>query len=572
MGSPNARVQVVHNGEIYNFQSLLQELQAKGHHFRSRSDAEVLLHGFAEWGFESLVRRLQGMFAFAIFDDSDPLRAPILWLARDPYGVKPLYFAQDAQLFVFASEVRALESTGLFPAKVASLALVRFLQWGSLSGSLTTVPGVQALPPGHIMRVHGGGIKNQRSVAAEQSAPSEREAGDLHAGVRRRVEGAVANQLVSDVPVGVFLSGGVDSSILTAIASRRASSALRTVSLTFDEAAYDESKAANLVSERYKTKHHESKIRQGAFMRELPQIFEAMDQPTIDGVSTYFVAKAARAAGLKVVLSGLGADELFWGGDHFGQLAKVLRWTQMLGRIPAAWRPHVVAIAAKIGAMVGKPGLAKLAVLTPGTEESVYQLFRGLFTTQEVQRLLGATDAEVKTWREDRAGTPISTLPALQERMTDLEFTGYLQGQLLRDTDVMSMRHSLETRLPFLDPELVRFVRGVSAEEKLNGDMPKPMLLKAFMKDLPKDVWSRPRHAFELPMKEWLLAGAGDLEAMACQDSPLDRKAVQAVWSEFKAGSKHWSRAWATVVAAQYMAATRRLDRSAVEHMAGAVV
>src|SRR5580704_11755029 len=354
---------IVFNGEIYNFRELRKELEATGAEFRSHSDTEVILAAYRVWG-ESFLTRLDGMFALAIWDA--PRKR--LLLARDPMGIKPLYYHQSSQTFLFASEVRTLLGTGLIPRKLDSTGVLSYLAFGSVYEPWTIIEGVNAVPPGHLLTVENGKVSSreywnplQASSRADSDASSGNgiaTAGQLPAILRD----AVLSHLVSDVPVGVFLSGGIDSSALVAVLSHTGVRA-NTFSLVFQEEEFNEGLYSREIARLFGTEHLEIPVSQQDTLAVLPEALCAMDQPTIDGINTYLVSAKTRAAGVKVALTGLGADEMFAGYSNFRRVPKMEEFSERFGRLPKpARQPLSAAMALFAGAGDRGRKLAELAI------------------------------------------------------------------------------------------------------------------------------------------------------------------------------------------------------------------
>jgi asparagine synthase (glutamine-hydrolysing) len=356
--------------------------------------------------------------------------------------------------------------------------------------------------------------------------------------------------MISDVPLGLFLSGGIDSSALAALAPQFHYRPLTTLSVVFDEPDYDEAAYARLVAERYGTDHREVRLRSGDFFEALPGIFEAMDQPTVDGVNTYFVSKAAKEAGLTVVLSGTGGDEVFLGYGHFKKAGRLEQTRRLLRLLPFGLRSRMIRAAIRAGFPSNSSGREKLTYLETPSDENCYLLFRGLFTPRRIQELLGMGEKEYASFNFTTQFPNLPISKSLLDSFTLFEFGHYLQNQLLKDVDVMSMAHSLETRVPFLDHRLVEYVAGLPDKAKLRKGMNKPLLVKALGEGLPRVIWNRPKMGFTFPFGEWMKELADELEARSLEQNIFDRKAVEKTWDEFKKGRVHWSRPWATVVAA----------------------
>ena len=552
MGSANRRGWLAYNGETYNYRELRAEL-GPAESFSSGSDTEVLLRAFDTWG-EAALARLRGMFGLAYFQAGP---TPTLLLARDRFGIKPLYWHEDRRRVLFASEVTAIVRGGLVPDEASGEALARFLEWGSVPSPLTTVKDVRALPPGHILKISSRGARVERYwdldgavEAARRAAP--RAAADAVVATRERLEESVRLHLVSDVPLGVFLSGGIDSSALAALAAEGRPQPLTTLSVAFEERALSEAAYARRMAARVGADHHEVLLRAPDVFADLGAFFAAMDQPTVDGLNTWCIARAAREAGLTVVLSGLGGDEVFWGYDHLRRTAALGLARAVMAALPAAVRRGVTRLGPMAGALLARPGLDRLTALEAPTPPGVYHLVRGLFPRATVRDLLGASEGDLEAAAPALTGDARAGAGDLRETLTRLEFSHYLGDQLLRDTDVMGMAHSIEARVPYLDHRLVETVLGLPAALKLDRARPKPLLLDALGDRLPREIWDRPKMGFTFPMAAWMRERAPELERLCLEDKRLQRSAVEAVWSAFAAGRSHWSRPWALLVLARF--------------------
>ncbi len=509
MANETEDIWLTFNGEVYNFAELRSELRRLGHGFRSQTDAEVVLHGYEAWGMEGLLSRLRGMFAFALWD----ARERRLFLSRDRVGIKPLYCARSRDVLVFASEILAIAASGLIDVEPSDAALAGFLALGSVPAPETALKGVVSIPAAHYLEISPEGETSKRywvhsgGEGREQAVPS-------------LLRDAVQSHLVSDVPLGVFLSGGIDSASLVAIASRFVDKPLRTLSIVLDDPTLDESAYARIVAEKYRTDHREVEVRASDFLDALPAFWQSMDQPTVDGVNSYLISRAARKAGLTVVLTGLGGDEVFLGYPHFRTIQSLSRWLpwipQPLLRTWSRRRP-------------------KLEYLQDATAESVYLAFRGLFAPREIQKLLpGAKPA-----------TLVAESDGLLDAAVELDFSHYLENQLLRDTDVMSMAHSIEARVPFLDHLLVESVRSLPYESKLGRGVNKPLLLRSLDEPLPREVWDRPKRGFTLPFHRWMKEHRHELTEQTLGARLFQTEAVDRLWRGFSEGRVHWSRPWA---------------------------
>ena len=559
MGDGEGRAWISHNGEIYNHPDLRAVLAAQGVRFRSATDTEAILEGYRVWG-DGVIQRLRGMFAFAVFEARP---RPRLLLARDRFGIKPMYYYRDRERLVFASEVRALLRSGLLPDEPNADALTRFLQWGSVPSPLTTVKDVFSLPAGHCLAVEAGGpalrrywdiadVIGDRLTAAGGVDPDE-------AAVRSRalLEDSVRSHLVSDVPLGVFLSGGIDSSALVALARGARDVSLTTLNVVFDERTHSEAAHARLVATRHRTDHREITVRARDFFDALPRYFQAMDEPTVDGVNTYLVSEAARRAGLTVVLSGTGGDEVFLGYRHLRTGAWLDGVWRGLRVMPAATRRALIGVATMSGPALGRPGADRLEYLRRPDPATLYLTVRGLFGPSEIRALLGSSGIDEEPPGVARPDPRVPRPDGVAGVFETLEFSHYLQNQLLKDADVMGMAHSVEIRVPYLDHGLVEYVVGLPRRTRLAGGAHKPLLVRALGDALPRQVWDRPKKGFTLPFGSWLTERAGELEAVSHEGKLAQRDAVEKVWRGFRAGRVHWSRAWALVVLSRFEAARK---------------
>ncbi len=551
MATPDGRLHVVYNGEIYNYPELRRELETSGHHFVSGADTEVLLHGWRAWG-TRLLDRLRGMFAFALHDTE----RRETFLARDPLGIKPLYWSDGAGRFAFASEVQALRSV-LGAGDLDPEGLASYLLWGSIAPPHTLHAGVRALPPGSWMRVASGGVAGPfRYFAAEQELGraepmTPEEAGEA---IRAALVDSARHHLLADVPVGSFLSGGVDSSALLGLLAECHRGPIRTVTLAFDVPALDESALARVGAELYGSDHHEIPIRIDEIRDRMPDAVQALDQPSIDGINTYFVSEAAVRAGLKVAVSGVGGDELFGGYASFARIPRVRRVHRRLTAVPGV--AEVLAPAARrLAAARPGPRLAKLAraLAGGGDDAGAYFAERGLFGPEEVRALLAPQLAEAVAACDPRESlrrrVALDALPE-EERVSALEIRQYLQVQLLRDTDATSMRHSLEVRTPLVDRELLRLAARVPPGLRCEGPA-KRRLREAPRPPVPPALWERRKQGFTLPFEPWLRSGA--LPARLPEHPWLRSAAVARVARDFRRGRVHWSRLWALVVLEHFL-------------------
>ena len=541
MLSADGRLAITFNGEIYNYAALRKDLQTKGHVFRSQSDTEVLLHLYAQKG-EAMVHELRGMFAFALWDAEK--RA--LLLARDPYGIKPLYYSDDGRTFRFASQVRALLRGGKISRDPEPAGWVGFYLFGSVPEPYTTYKAIRAVPAGATMWIDERGPQASQhyfSIASAYCAAEQQlqhfSEGEAQARVRDALLDSVRHHLVADVPVGAFLSAGVDSGALIGLMRDAGHENIQTVTLAFEEfrgLSDDESTLAGQVAARYGTRHTTRVVTEKEFRNNLPQIFEAMDQPTIDGVNTWFVSKAASEQGLKVVISGLGGDELFGGYPSFRDIP---RWVRLLGvpsRLPTAGKVFRTLIdGLNRHALRVNPKTAGLLTYG-GTYSGAYLLRRGLFMPWELDQVM-APDMAAEGLRRlrplEHIAEALTPMPKNSfARIAALESSLYMRNQLLHDTDWASMAHSLEVRVPLVDVKLLLELAPVMT--RLKGRA-KRWLAASPKVGLPPAVIERAKTGFGTPVETWLQ-----------RDERLHRwKRVPS----FAASRCPWARRWAYQVA-----------------------
>jgi asparagine synthase (glutamine-hydrolysing) len=550
MSDPLSGNWITYNGETYNFKQLRGELDDDSHAWQSNSDTEAVLRAYRKWGVDAF-RRLRGMFALALWDE----RQQTLSLARDPLGIKPLYYYRTEHVFVFASEVRALLASGIVPRKLSSEGVDSYLANGSVEAPLTIVDGVKQLLPGHCMQVHASDGKIEvvirEGAAVSNDADVPRSRAEAVARLRSELEDSVRLHLVSDVPLGVFLSGGIDSSAMVALTTRITGEPPRTFSVVFNEPEYTEAPHARAVAAKFRTDHCETRLTEDQLLDTLPHALASLDQPTMDGINTFVVSKTVKNAGVTVALSGLGGDELFAGYPSFKRALQVESMSPMSKRFLRA-----------------ASGLGKLA-LNGSTQRSkfwqlaasdcapvdVYRITRQLFAPDYVRRMTG---------REPHNGRlHLEASDDVINEISALELRGYMTNTLLRDTDAMSMAHSLEVRVPLVDVKVVKFALSLPGKWKLgNGTngVPKPLLSDAVADLLPRDLLARPKMGFAFPFESWMqgrlraeIASVLD-DGGRVRESGLAADSVRDVWRKFlqKPRSIGWSRPWSLYVLARW--------------------
>jgi asparagine synthase (glutamine-hydrolysing) len=569
-------VAVFFNGELYNYRELRERLTLCGHRFATQSDTEVLVHAWEEWGEDSLAE-LRGMFAFALLDLRERYAtAPILFLARDPLGIKPLYYTQTPDGFAFASEVRALLASGAATKRISQDALTAYLLFGSVSEPVTLLEGVFSLPPGHRMLLH---VPERRRTPRPRpwwdptlspAARDTRKPRDLSSAAKKLrplLEDAVRAHLIADVPVGLFLSSGLDSGAIAALAAR-AQAGIRSFTLTFPGTAHDEAELARVIAKRCKTKHSEVPLNGEAVLARLDEALAALDQPTMDAINTYFVSWAARKIGLKVALSGLGGDELFAGYQTFADTPRFSKLIQFAWFVPAALRRMTAPLVASLASRKSSPDAPRKAAAAwayPDALPHPYYFTRTLFAPGQLERI---TEPRFRSSTVNADGVSLEpTWLGWLERTSNearklepiggiswLEMRTYMASTLLRDTDSVSMAQSLEVRVPMLDTPLVEFVGSLPDAGRRRASAQKALLVEALGDLLPQEILAQRKRTFTLPWEEWLRGPLrARLEASFANPAPplashLRPGGVRSVWTEFLAGKTSWSRPWSLYV------------------------
>lgn len=546
---------VAYNGEVYNFTQIRDELRSLGYSFRSRSDTEVILAAYRAWGIDCL-KRFRGMFAFGLWDSTKKQ----LFLARDPFGIKPLYYYKTESCFLFASEVKALVSSSLIPKRLSPEGVLSYLRYGSVEGPRAILKEVHSLPAGHYLAVNlqedtlfFEEVPFFRLASFEQTTLSNRtEAVDR---IRNVLEDSARAHLISEVPVGIFLSGGIDSSAIVALISRAGLPKPKTFTVVFKERAFSEARHARLIAQRFGTEHAEILLEEADLLPLLPEALAAMDQPSFDGINVYVISKSVKRAGITVALSGLGGDELFGGYPSFARFRQL---DPLRGR--PLWFRKILASTLN-PFLAGHPRLKANDLLSGDlTPSQVYANSRTLFLPQEIAALV------------PDAASPQQSAPVLSawcstenrdsfQTLSLCEMSHYMANALLRDTDSMSMAHALEVRVPFVDREVVQTVLSVPTQWQIDRSRPKPLLLDALGGLLPPEIWRRPKMGFVLPFESWMRSALlNKLEkCLGGERAPLARigfssEGVRAVWETFKKNPRKmsWSRPWALYVLSEW--------------------
>jgi asparagine synthase (glutamine-hydrolysing) len=506
MSDVTGRWTITLNGEIYNYRALRQELEGHGRRFATNSDTEVLINAVAQWG-EGALTRLRGMYAFVLWDRQEKE----FWLARDPYGIKPLYTAQMGNVLVAASQARAIAECAPIGGKRDAAGLVGFYLWGSVPEPFSWWADIRPLPAGHVQRLSPGrGVAKPRHYYSVPyhfaSQPGVQSSPEL---LRDVLTDSVAHHMVADTEVGVFLSAGLDSNVIASLAVAKAKK-LRTITLAFDEyenTPEDEAPAAEIAAKAIGSEHATVRIGRDEFEALLTDFFRKMDQPTIDGLNTYLVSRAAAKQGLRVALSGLGGDELFGGYPSFRQIPQLMRLGRFLPGLPAIGR------LIERGARELTPNLflsKRMSVLShSGSVADAYLLRRCVYLKEALDYVLDRSWLNEGLARLREAATeqdilkPLRASP-LRAQISALESCCYMRNQLLRDADWAGMAHGVEIRVPFVD----RVVLEALGPTIGSRTPPRKSDLETIAENFPAILRGRRKTGFNTPVRQWATGDA----------------------------------------------------------------
>lgn len=544
----SGRYTIVFNGEMYNY----NEVKAKisDYPFKTSSDTETLLAAYARWGMNCL-QYFKGMFAFAVWDKQQKE----LCLVRDRMGVKPLYYFMDEEKIIFASEIRAILASGYVPKRVNQKALYEYLSCQSVSYPLTMVEGIQQLEAGTYLKIKQGKAETVKywNVCDAPKQTEYTNAATIQKNIKQLLGQSVQRRLVSDVPVGAFLSGGIDSSIVVGLMSEVAKVKPSTFNISFSEKEFDESEYAELIARKFDTDHTKIQLSPQSMLDEMEDALTAMDTPTGDGVNSYVVSKAIKNAGIKVALSGVGGDELFAGYPIFSQFQKL--------HAKSAWWKYS-ALIRRIGAASLFPGkfsnkkyrLRQLLRAPSPDIEYVYPVLRQMLSPQLVRQLTTVAvhdhTALQRYLFEHRVR--LHQLPDLSQ-VSAAEYMGYTQHTLLKDTDQMSMAVALEVREPFFDTDLVEYVLGIPDQFK-QPVYPKSLLVESVKPLLPDEIVFRKKQGFVFPWNVWmkneLRSFCTEHITRLCERNFINGSALQQYWKRFLSNNQaiRWMDVWLFVV------------------------
>jgi asparagine synthase (glutamine-hydrolysing) len=558
---------VVFNGEIYNFGELRRHLEAEGQEFNSTGDTAVMLRALGLHG-PGAVSWIRGMFAFGCWDPKERR----LLLARDPLGIKPLYLARSSDpeagwSLAFASELRALLASGLLGTpQLDPQAVASFVWNGFVVGPHTAVKGVELLWPGGLLEFDGAGNELRAHDFWRIPGRAPDPIMDEH-GLAVILQEGVRLHLASDVPLAVFLSGGVDSSVVANLAQRAAESPIHTFTLAFEEHELNEGPIARRIAAAIGTQHHEVVLTEEHFVENLEAALDSLDQPTFDGLNAYYMSRAIRAAGFTVALSGAGGDELFGGYSSYRDLPVLQRWSRRAAWVPRGLQMAAAELGSQLlcgsgGTMPPQTRWAKLPDMVRCGDDllMLYQLAYALFLPGFQRELLAPGFAEVladglplairqRLRAESWDRTPLSAISVMEQRL-------FLGERLLRDNDIASMASSLEQRVPLVDQVLFESVDRLPDQARYRPLGRKAMLRRIGLRSLDPTLFERPKRGFVLPFDRWIRRGLKNTidqilrDPQALNSVGLDPTAVERLWRAFLDGAPgmYWSRVWSVYV------------------------
>ena len=543
----SGRYIIVFNGEIYNFKEVKNKIT--NYNFRTNGDTEVILAAYLQWG-ENCLDYLNGMFAFSIWDKDQKT----LFIARDRMGVKPLYYFHSEEVFAFSSEIRSLLSSGVIERKVNKNAIEDYLFYSSVNAPFTIIKDIFQLMPGECGYLKDNVLEKKYYWKIESKhfeIPNDYES--IKRDVKRLLFESVERRLVSDVPLGAFLSGGIDSSAIVASMAEVSSQQVNTFSIVFKEDEFDESKYSNLIAKKFNTKHTPILLNPRDFLKELPTALKAMDTPSGDGINTYLVSKVTKQGGITVALSGLGGDELFAGYPIFQQYKKInkksLLWSLPLNIRSAAGNIIENFLNDNKGARINEMIIEK-----SNTFSNIYPILRKQIVNKQIKTIMNIgvlSENVIKIILDDRSDN-ISQLPIYSQVSTG-ELLSYTLNTLLKDTDQMSMASALEIREPFFDYKLVEYVMQIPDNFKYNG-YAKSLLVESMGDLLPREIVNRPKMGFVFPWKLWM---KNELKSF-CEDriyrlserEIFEKAEILKLWEGFINGNRKilWSYVWQLIV------------------------
>ena len=549
--STDGNLVFIFNGEVYNFEELRTEI-GSSYSFSTSSDTEVVLAAYAKWGIDFL-SKLNGMFSLAIWDKTKKQ----LIIARDRLGIKPLYYSETDDSFIFSSELRALLESGLVKRKLDRSNLVEYLRYQTVHSPRTLIENVHSIPAGHYLILNDNEriLNKYWEISEPQSLGNLKDETQVKTKIRSLLKSSVNYRMKADVPYGAFLSGGIDSSAIVGLMSEDSDLPVSTFSVVFNEREFSEAPYAELISKKFKTNHHEILLTADDFLKEIPNALKAMDFPSGDGPNTYLVSKVTKESGITMALSGLGGDELFAGYPIFRRSLQ-LHQNMWLKSFAGVFRNAAGSILKSI-----KPSIASYKMADVLGQEYIdlphsYSVNRKVLFDKEINSLLTYSEKKMNPIVTHCKAIDISTDKSKLEiisKVSVMEMTTYMQNVLLRDSDQMSMAHSLEVRVPFLDHRLVEYSLLLSDKLKFPHS-PKTLLVDSLKDLLPNEIVNRPKMGFTFPWELWMKGELKDYcetQLISLKErEEFDGSGITTLWNRFLAGDKlvTWSRVWPLVV------------------------
>lgn len=544
----SGRYTIVFNGEIYNYREIREELD---YPWKTHSDTEVIIAAYIRWGRDCL-NKLNGMFAFAIWDREEEC----LFAARDRLGVKPFYYYASDGVFIFSSEIRSILASGMVSRKVDKASLADYLRMMTVRTPYTIIQNVFQLKPGECAIWKNGELTRSQwwSLINDGIAPKSATRKEVLNGVREKFKESVKSRMVADVKVGAFLSGGIDSSAVVAEMATQNPEQTETFSIVFRDKEFDESPFSRKIAETYHTRHTEFLLEPHDLIGHLPAYIRAMDSPTVDGINTYIVSKLVAETGIKVVLTGIGGDELYAGYSGFH------RWKKYRKLSKLRLIPGMKTLVRVLSGVVPNRKIAKLAQLISRRDAGLsvfYANSRGLYLDNEISRLIRDPAPEHPHWI-DLDQQALKKYPEFSQ-YSIAELSGYTLDVLMKDTDQMSMAWSLEVREPFFDYRLIEHALTVTDDQKYDGRTPKSIFVEAMGELLPPLIVHRPKKGFTFPWKNWL---RGELSPY-CSEALTSlagrglfhENELNKLWNAFlnERGDVTWMHIWSLVILEKWM-------------------
>lgn len=536
------RYTIVFNGEIYNYNEIKSNI--KDYSWQTLSDTEVILASFIKWG-EKCLEKLNGMFAFAIWDNVQKE----LFIARDRLGVKPLYYFLKNNILIFSSELKGILASDIVNRKLNFDSVIDVLQTQSVKTPRSIIDSINQIPPGYFAKFNNDGYTHQSywKIDNFNLNPYKLSLDETLIKIRELVSNSIKSRMVSDVPVGAFLSGGIDSSIVVGEMAKYTHLPIKTFSITFNNKDYDESKYSRLIAQKYSTNHEEFLLEPKYLIEEIPNFFQIMDTPTVDGINTYIISKIVAKTGIKVVLSGIGGDELFAGYSGFNRYKNFTFYPfNFFHKFIKFKIPNHNRFSNKINSLLNQKEL---------TLNEFYTINRAIYLNEEIYRIYDSPTNN-SLWVNLNTSS-IKSYPILSQ-YSIAELTNYTLDVLLKDTDQMSMASSLEIREPFFDYKLIEFILQVPDNFKFSAKTPKNLLVKSF-NNLPNEVIYRTKKGFSFPWDSWIRTSLKDF----CGDNLSDlnkrdifiKKGISEIWKDFlnKRSGISWLHIWSLVCIESYL-------------------